>query len=967
MDLLNVLWLITIPLVSLFAHLIYTNSYSVPKHFFLSFSALVTFVVLYIRALRKKNISLYFTIFHLSFILFWMVSLLSIINTARVNPYLIKGSLDVSLYLLVYVFLSVFFSNYLEQKEKIENILFVFLIAGVIVAANGLLNYYTGYDIFVGLSPGLFYREQIRSTIGNVIFVANFLNMLMPVALYFFLRKTSSNLMKSFAFVSVTLFYLVLLLGNVRSEYLSWIVQLIFITLFGLLKVGKRKRSLKFLLLRDVFKEKMAQILLIIVVFVIAGILFVGFPNILNHNKRMGEFVLSSLSSRFEIKVVSEDLMRRKVAWLSAIEIWKDHKIFGQGIGTYRFFGGSAVAKVCNEVPKYRAAWQLFDTVHNDYLQVLAETGLVGFGLMITTFALLVIYVFKNYEKLPAEKKTVFITLVMMFVPFAVQMFFCYPVQILPNSLLALFSISAGVGRYLNEQESTKLNVKMSLKSLVPLGILLLILLTSSVYLRASRFLSDVYLRQGKVALNSVMNLYDIKRSKDRENSKAKKAGNMETSSSVDDEIRNDLLTALVSLYNSVKFDRSNGLSYYFLSGIIGNDKVFATVSEVKKDLVEVILKEYNGKFDLLKSLEGVLTENEIVDLQRLYSSLDLLNHSERFFADPVVQLAKVEKLSKIIKKLSEVQIKQGGSSELRSILKAEIEDLYTALSHSALRTIFEYSGGWVLYFRIKNPDIENATRIGEDVYRELIYYIGTSGQLDSRKLDLIKQISDFEREVCLDLENNGYWGVPDAGLLFFTVLAKKQASTNKEWSKQILKGVLDDYRKIYDKIAEKLREGKRFFLREMTTLGESISTLLWENLRKSQLGIEDKVVRYFREAFDEAIRKFISYDFSKYVHLYISELSKAEISDWNSFYATSTWKYFAGSVAFSTLGLLQNVGDINIVGRIFKISRIVVDPFYATWPFLYERYQIFKGTYEYAQKLYESLLKADTDEVFEW
>uniref|UniRef100_A0A7C4W1A8 O-antigen ligase family protein n=1 Tax=Fervidobacterium thailandense TaxID=1008305 RepID=A0A7C4W1A8_9BACT len=965
MDIMNFLWLITTPLVSLFAHLIYTDSYSVPKHFFLSFSALITFIVLYARALRRKNITMYCTIFHLFFILFWTASLLSIINTARVNPYLIKGSLDVSLYLLVYVFLSVFFSNYLEQKEKIENMLFAFLIAGVIVAANGLLNYYTGYDIFVGLSPGLFYRERIRSTIGNVIFVANFLNMLMPIALYFYFRKTSSNLMKSFAFVSVTLFYLVLLVGNVRSEYLSWIVQLIFMTLFGLLEFGKRKRSLKFVLSREIFKEKLTQILLITVVFVIAGILFVGFPNILNHNKRMGEFILTSLSSRFETKVINEDLMRRKVAWLSAIEIWKDHKVFGQGVGTYRFFGGPTVAKVCNKVPKYRAAWQLFDTVHNDYLQVLAETGLVGFGLMITTFVLLVIYVFKNYEKLPAEKKAVFMTLVLTFVPFAVQMFFCYPVQILPNSLLALFSISAGVGRYLNEREGTKFNVKMSLKSLVPLGILLLILLTSSVYLRASRFLSAVYLRQGKVALNSVMNLYDIKRYKDRENSKAKKADNIETSSSVDDEIRNDLLTALVSLYNSIKFDHSNGLSYYFLSHLLGNDETFASVRKVKKDFVEVILKEYNGKFDLLKRLEEVLTENEIVDLQRLYSSLDLLNHSERFFADPVVQLAKVEKLSKIIKKLSEVQIKQGVSSELRSILKAEIEVLYTALSRSALRTIYEYSGGWVLYFRIKNPDIEIATRIGGDVYRELIYYIGTSGQLDSRKIDLIKQISDFEREVCLDLESNGYWGIPDAGLIFFTVLAEKQASTNKEWSKQILRSVLDDYHKIYDKIAKKLREGEEFFLRRTTDLRESVSTLLWESLHKSQLGIEDKTVQSFRKAFDEAIRKFISYDFSRYVHLYISELSKAEISDWNSLYATSPWKYFTSPVVFSALNHLQSVGDMSIVGRIFKISQLMVDPFYATWPFLYERYQIFKSTYEYAQKLYESLLKSDTKEVF--
>lgn len=79
-----------------------------------------------------------------------------------------------------------------------------------------------------------------------------------------------------------------------------------------------------------------------------------------------------------------------------ATEIWKDNSLFGCGGWGYKHFCGS---KMTAEDRKHRQVIGGIN-VHNDYLQFLAEHGIVGFGAMVAIVVLLIIPVGSTWKRL---------------------------------------------------------------------------------------------------------------------------------------------------------------------------------------------------------------------------------------------------------------------------------------------------------------------------------------------------------------------------------------------------------------------------------------------------------------------------------------------------------------------------------------------------------------------------------------
>lgn len=83
-----------------------------------------------------------------------------------------------------------------------------------------------------------------------------------------------------------------------------------------------------------------------------------------------------------------------------AINIWKENYLFGVGIKNYR--------NKCNQnnYDKFTKKNTLCSThPHNFYLEILAETGLLGLLLYLYFFTLLVKYIIKNFNKMDPELK----------------------------------------------------------------------------------------------------------------------------------------------------------------------------------------------------------------------------------------------------------------------------------------------------------------------------------------------------------------------------------------------------------------------------------------------------------------------------------------------------------------------------------------------------------------------------------
>ena len=248
-----------------------------------------------------------------------------------------------SFYLLTYFV--VVNNNNIEKKifKFITTIFIVLLICGIV-------EYIVGYNIFYGRSiTNLIYRdsqviqsfERIRTSFPHASWYSFALLIFLPLYLYFFMRKIDGKyLYRLLPF----LFLLNILLTFTRIAWAAVALQLIlFLFLF------KYKKILRFALP--------------------LGIIFVF----------AGKQIVSRAAT------VDSSALGRLELFQYALSIFKDHPLFGSGIGT--FF----------ELSAYRFDKNI--AAHGDYMKMFAETGIFGgIGYVILLFTMIV-FAIKNLKE----------------------------------------------------------------------------------------------------------------------------------------------------------------------------------------------------------------------------------------------------------------------------------------------------------------------------------------------------------------------------------------------------------------------------------------------------------------------------------------------------------------------------------------------------------------------------------------
>ncbi|MGB9796266.1 O-antigen ligase family protein [Fervidobacterium gondwanense] len=509
---------ITIPLVALFAHRQYTYEFSTPKYAILTVATLLIGLYLLWRMFKTKQIKFFASKIHFVWFAFSIVALLSTINTWKDNPYFFRQGIDIGLYLFLNVILAFYFATILNDKQKIVRFLFIFVLTGLFIAVNAILNFYMGYDIFLGQVGNPFERASIKANIGNVIFVSNYLNMLLPIALYFVIsldigainlkKFVGIAFVKIMSLISALLYITVIIFSQTRSEYLALIVEGILLAVAYIFYIRKREN------LHEKELEKKNPSLLkklkflrriSVAVFVLITILLIVLYNVPSAFNNYGSF---KMTDRFSAMASVSSMDERFLSWFSTIYIWQKHKILGQGIGTYQIYSLYGIADLIENNPEYNYGWNNFKRAHNDYFQVLSETGLIGFGLILVMLILLVIYVVKNTQKIDEQDDiTLFSMLVLSGVVFAFQSVFSFPGHLLPNALLATFVLSVGLGKYFNKVDGKE--YKLHGVKAVALGLVLVGTIGASTYLRWNHFISEVYFRNGNVAFQTMTMLRD--------------------------------------------------------------------------------------------------------------------------------------------------------------------------------------------------------------------------------------------------------------------------------------------------------------------------------------------------------------------------------------------------------------------------------------------------------------------------
>jgi len=316
-----------------------------------------------------------------------------------------------------YVFLYYSFLSNLAVVSLVKRLLFVSLISGTVVALWGLPSHF-GYDptclIFRGtLDVSCWTADfqpmvRIFSTLGQPDWLAAYLAILIPIAVAFAINKfktTDDNKLKknhesgiknhafnnnfilnSLFIILASLFYLDLLYTGARSGVLAaWSSLAFFFTFYIWFQ---RKQLLLSGEARSRSAGKYWYVLVVFVVF-LSITFFVGQPF-----PQLNKFTLNGIKASLSKPITNnqspitnkphagefggtDSSKIRLLVWQGAIDAWRSYPIFGTGVETF----ASAYYRFKPAAHNLTSEWNfLYNKAHNEFLNYLATTGLVGLG-----------------------------------------------------------------------------------------------------------------------------------------------------------------------------------------------------------------------------------------------------------------------------------------------------------------------------------------------------------------------------------------------------------------------------------------------------------------------------------------------------------------------------------------------------------------------------------------------------------
>ncbi len=848
--------------VALFAHKKLTYEFSVPKYAIFSVGFAILLSIALIRMLKKNHTKFEINFGHILLFGFALTSLISTINVAIDRPFYFFYSIDIALYTLLNAFAAVYISNYFNDKERINRFLLVMIATAGFISIDALYNFYAGKDFFLGGVGRPFDRGSIKATVGNVIFVANYLGMTIPTTIYFLMsydfgfKSTKEKKIslwriitwKLITLASLTLMIVTVIVAQTRSEYGGvFLTNILFFSLYFIYVFKKKKDSSKEELekldpdlAKKVFKvQKWIGIISIIVVF--AFVVLYSIPSPLNGKGRF------SIGRRVQAMLSTSSWDERILAWLSSYYQWKDpkfdpddikrvekfipigdkgahalaltmRKLFGRGIGTYQVLTISYMGDIVQKHPRLIWGWNNFKRTHNDYFQVLGETGLVGLFFIIALLFYLIIYLLRTLKKLEDRDDAILlIALAMGFADFAIQSFFSFPGHLLPNTLGAIFLASSALSRQFNKDGWMSYEISLKRGAFASLSAVLIILVFTTTYLRWNYFISEVNFKSGNTKYLTLMKVRDLRSqilNEERKignrkdllkilDGKVKNVSKSLIGSKKTDEIWKESYSLKPSqkfffvereiyeeskeyLMRALSMNHDYGKAYFYLAALsawyhrLGDLKVSLRTDEDFKKFLE---QEFDGfqKFirpemrrtDLVKvwnnldekykrSLrESLMNYQIILDSISLYKTSLLVFNERNTYKALAQRYAILDRYSKsLIRYIS--SSKMENKNDLVKYLYDKANDFYNDFARYAKTIIHNIPGAWNRFPDWKNYDIRVAMS-GQDIYKTMAKINSTLRiPIDPQYQDLLKWLAEKEVWATEKMRDVGVWGVPD-------------------------------------------------------------------------------------------------------------------------------------------------------------------------------------------------------------
>lgn len=310
--------------------------------------------------------------FRSSFFYIFFIFYLWCIISALLSDYKQISFLKSLVYFRFFVFaLSIWFIC--EAKKNIfKNLYFSVFLCFLILILDGYFQYFTGESI-----TGSNHPVRISSFFGDELIYGSYLSRLMPTLIALFFLNEFSKYKKNQLFFSIFIIFtsVVIFLSGERAAFLFVILTFFYLT-FMFNKYSKY-------------------------LFVIFCIILLNVGIFTYKNEKLSQRMIDQTLEQTGIsKGINNFSRNHKGHYLVAWDLFKNNKIFG--VGPKNFW------KSCVNNSKYQSLpYVCSNHPHNTYLQLLSETGLLGFFIIISMFIYLsyisIRYIYNKIFRLPTS------------------------------------------------------------------------------------------------------------------------------------------------------------------------------------------------------------------------------------------------------------------------------------------------------------------------------------------------------------------------------------------------------------------------------------------------------------------------------------------------------------------------------------------------------------------------------------
>ena len=342
--------------------------FELPKMYFVYLLTIIIVILHLINWIRGKVSLFQKTFLDIPLILFLISQVICTINSIDIHTSIfgyysrLNGGL---LSIISFLFLYWTLIPYLDDKFKSKIINFS-LFSGILISIFGILEHF-GIDKNIWIQD---VQSRVFSTLGQPNWLAAYLAILIPFSIYKFLNST--NFINKFYSLFLTIsFYLCLLFTKSKSGILAAVISIVIFLAIYFFQSHKFKKIIPFIL-----------------IFITLS-LFINNPikDLLFPQKN-----ISTTTTSTNLNITpSGDI--RKIVWQGSLDLFKKFPILGTGVETfaYSYYWTRPVEH------NLTSEWDfLYNKAHNEYLNFLATTGLVGFITYISIIIFVLIKLIKN-------------------------------------------------------------------------------------------------------------------------------------------------------------------------------------------------------------------------------------------------------------------------------------------------------------------------------------------------------------------------------------------------------------------------------------------------------------------------------------------------------------------------------------------------------------------------------------------